>query len=153
MAKKIHLISLASGVFSNGKESLLTYQKRLRLLACDYAILELPVTEFQNQHIQLNKKISQISGAQAKKVILLTEHGTQYSTQGFSEFVKFYVDRSIMLIFVIGTHQGFNQETLSLYKDTLSLSPMTFPHQIVPLLFFEQLYRVETIIENKPYHY
>ncbi len=153
MAKKIHLISLASTVFPELKSLMEMYQKRLRLFACDYSYWEIPTTQFSTQHLVLQKKIDALSKGQQKLVILLREQGKTLTSEQFSKWVNTQLNQSLTLFFVIGAHQGFSADTLSLYKEGLSLSPMTFPHQLVPLVFLEQLYRAETLVENKPYHY
>jgi 23S rRNA (pseudouridine1915-N3)-methyltransferase len=57
------------------------------------------------------------------------------------------------ILFVIGGPWGFSEEIYGRADFTLSLSSMTFPHQLVRLLFLEQLYRVFTIIKDEPYHH
>lgn len=153
MAKKIHLISLASTVFPELKSLMEMYQKRMRLFACDYSYCEIPTLQFSTQHLTLQKKIDSLAKGQPKAVILLREQGRNFTSEQFAQWVNQQLGQSLTIFFVIGAHQGFSDATLALYKEGLSLSPMTFPHQMVPLVFFEQLYRAETLVENKPYHY
>jgi rRNA large subunit m3Psi methyltransferase RlmH len=129
------------------------YQKRLRLFACDYSFWEIPTQNFSNQHLILQKKIDSLAKGQQKLVILLREQGQNYTSVQFAKWVNNQIAQSYTLFFIIGAHLGFNETTLKLYPEGLSLSPMTLPHQLVPLIFFEQLYRAETLVENKPYHY
>lgn len=129
------------------------YQKRMRLFAFDYHVLDLPAQSLPTQHIQLQKKIDLLSKGQNKHVVLLKEQGKEYNSVQFSQYVQQNISQSLTLIFVIGAHQGFSETSLELYKDSFSLSRLTFPHQLVPLIFAEQLYRAETLVENKPYHY
>ncbi|MBM3419826.1 MAG: 23S rRNA (pseudouridine(1915)-N(3))-methyltransferase RlmH [Bacteroidetes bacterium] len=87
-------------------------------------------------------------------VILLDERGTEYSTTEFASFMR----RSLSgtrrnICFVSGGAWGFSQEAYGRADMKLSLSKLTFPHQLVRLLFMEQLYRVLTLIEGKPYHH
>ncbi len=153
MAKKIHLISLASTVFPELKSLMEMYQKRLKRFACEYSYMDIPTQQFSTQHLILQKKIDSLAKGQLKLVILLKEQGRNFTSEQFSKWVDIQLSQSLTLFFIIGAHQGFSAETLSLYKEGLSLSPMTFPHQLVPLVFLEQLYRAETLVENKPYHY
>ncbi len=129
------------------------YQKRMRLFSFEYHILNLPPQSFSEQHVHLQKKVDLIAKGQVKKVILLREEGSEFNSLEFARFVLQHIDKSQSLIFIIGAHQGFSPETLIQYKVGLSLSRLTFPHQLVPLIFTEQLYRAETLVENKPYHY
>jgi 23S rRNA (pseudouridine1915-N3)-methyltransferase len=57
------------------------------------------------------------------------------------------------VVFIVGGPYGFSDETYSKANDKISLSKMTFSHQLVRLIFFEQIYRAMTIIRNEPYHH
>lgn len=87
-------------------------------------------------------------------VILLDEKGREFNTAGLAVFFS----RSLAglrrkIVFVTGGAWGFAPEIYSRADMKLSLSRLTFPHQLVRLLFMEQLYRVLTIIEGIPYHH
>lgn len=87
-------------------------------------------------------------------VILLDEKGKEFSTVEFASFMR----RSISnlrknIVFVSGGAWGFSPEVYDRADMKLSLSRLTFPHQLVRLLFTEQLYRVFSLIEGNPYHH
>ncbi|MCX6321953.1 MAG: 23S rRNA (pseudouridine(1915)-N(3))-methyltransferase RlmH [Bacteroidia bacterium] len=87
-------------------------------------------------------------------VILLDERGKELRTVEFSGWVeKIFMLPKKRILFVIGGPWGFSDEVYSSADFMLSLSKMTFPHQLVRLLFLEQLYRVFTIIKGEPYHH
>ncbi|MFD2561983.1 23S rRNA (pseudouridine(1915)-N(3))-methyltransferase RlmH [Aquimarina rubra] len=87
-------------------------------------------------------------------VILLDENGKQYDSVGFSELLQKHMNSGIkQLIFVIGGPYGFSQEVYHRANGKLSLSKMTFSHQMIRLFFIEQLYRGFTILRNEPYHH
>jgi len=87
-------------------------------------------------------------------VILLDETGTQYSSVNFSGFLQQkMLQSSKQLVFVIGGAYGFSQEMYARKNDLISLSPMTFSHQMVRLIFLEQLYRAGSILRSEPYHH
>lgn len=87
-------------------------------------------------------------------VILLDEGGRQYSSRQFAQlFVKTSLSGAKRLVFVIGGPYGFSDEVYKYTPHRLSLSPMTFSHQMVRLIFVEQLYRAQTIIKGEPYHH
>lgn len=87
-------------------------------------------------------------------IILLDEKGSSYSSEGFSEFIQKKQLQGIKnLGFVIGGPYGFSKEIYHQSNGLLSLSLMTFSHQMVRLFFVEQLYRVFTILKNEPYHH
>jgi 23S rRNA (pseudouridine1915-N3)-methyltransferase len=87
-------------------------------------------------------------------VILLDEKGTEFRTVEFSAALeKMLLLPKKRIIFVIGGPWGFSEAVYSRADFKMSLSKMTFPHQLVRLLFLEQLYRVFTIIKGEPYHH
>lgn len=87
-------------------------------------------------------------------IILLDEHGKEYTSMEFSDKLKrMWQNSSKRLVFVIGGPYGFSPEIKSLAKETMSLSRMTFSHQMVRLIFAEQFYRALTIIKGEPYHH
>ena len=87
-------------------------------------------------------------------VVLLDEIGEQYSSVEFSKFVeKQMLSGQKNLIFVIGGPYGFSEEVYKKANLKISLSKMTFSHQMVRLIFVEQLYRAMTILRGEPYHH
>jgi len=87
-------------------------------------------------------------------LILLDENGKQLDSVGFSEYLQKHMNSGIkQLVFVIGGPYGFSQEVYNKALGKLSLSKMTFSHQMVRLFFIEQLYRGFTILKNEPYHH
>ena len=87
-------------------------------------------------------------------VILLDERGKAYRTIEFSGLMeKMFMLPKKRIVFVIGGPWGFSDDVYSRADLSISLSEMTFPHQLVRLLFLEQLYRVFTIIKGEPYHH
>jgi 23S rRNA (pseudouridine1915-N3)-methyltransferase len=87
-------------------------------------------------------------------VVLLDENGKQLSSEGFSEYIQKRLNSGMkQLIFIIGGPYGFSEEVYSRANGKLSLSKMTFSHQMVRLFFVEQLYRAFTILRNEPYHH
>ena len=87
-------------------------------------------------------------------VILLDEKGTEFRTVEFSAALeKMLLLPKKRIVFVIGGPWGFSETVYSRADIKMSLSKMTFPHQLVRLLFLEQLYRVFTIIKGEPYHH
>lgn len=87
-------------------------------------------------------------------LVLLDENGKQYSSEGFSEYIQKRLNSGMkQLIFVIGGPYGFSEEVYQRANGKVSLSKMTFSHQMVRLFFVEQLYRAFTILKNEPYHH
>ena len=87
-------------------------------------------------------------------VILLDEAGKGMSSQAFAEMIEHHqVYQQTDLVFIIGGAYGFSDALYDRAARRLSLSAMTFNHQMVRLIFAEQLYRAFTIIKGEPYHH
>lgn len=87
-------------------------------------------------------------------IILLDENGKQFTSVDFSENLeKLMASGSKRIVFVIGGPYGFSQDVYAKANAKMSLSPMTFSHQMVRLIFVEQLYRAFTILKGEPYHH
>jgi len=90
----------------------------------------------------------------ADKFILLDEKGKEYGSVEFSAFIQQQMNSGIKnCVFAIGGPYGFSDEVYKRAQAKLSLSKMTFSHQMVRLFFVEQLYRGMTILRNEPYHH
>ena len=86
-------------------------------------------------------------------LVLLDESGKQFTSESFAEFLSHKLQLSYKrIIFLIGGAYGFSPELYTRADSKLSLSRMTFSHQMVRLFFLEQLYRAMTILNNEPYH-
>jgi len=87
-------------------------------------------------------------------VVLLDEGGKQFTSEAFSEYIQKRLNSGLKkLVFVIGGPYGFSDAVYNRADSTISLSKMTFSHQMVRLFFTEQLYRAFTILRNEPYHH
>jgi len=110
----------------------------------------MPVEE---QKIREGKKIIQSIGKD-DYVVLLDEYGTQFRTIEFAGWLeKIFISQNKRMLFIIGGPWGFSEEVHAACNMKLSLSKMTFSHQLVRLLFVEQLYRAFTVIKGEPYHH
>lgn len=86
-------------------------------------------------------------------LILLDEGGKEFSSVQFSQFIEKELNKSYKkLIFLVGGSFGFSPELQQRANLKISLSKMTFSHQMVRLFFLEQIYRGFTILNNEPYH-
>ena len=88
------------------------------------------------------------------RLILLDENGKEYNSIGFSEFIQQQMNSGIKnVVFAVGGPYGFSEDVYKRANGKISLSKMTFSHQMVRLFFVEQLYRAMTILKNEPYHH
>jgi len=87
-------------------------------------------------------------------VILLDEAGTSYTSIKFAKYIEKIQSASYTkVIFIIGGAYGFSESVYQRANGKIALSPMTFSHQMVRLIFTEQFYRAFSIINNEPYHH
>lgn len=87
-------------------------------------------------------------------VVLLDEHGKELRSVEFSTWMERKMQTvSKRLVFIIGGPYGFSPAVYDVAQEKLSLSKMTFSHQMVRLIFVEQLYRAMTIMRGEPYHH
>ena len=115
------------------------------------------------------KKVSALSEAQIKEkegelilkqvgpadiLVLLDERGRQYRSMEFARWLEKQLSQGgRSLVFAIGGAYGFSSAVYERANGLLSLSPMTFSHQMVRTIFAEQLYRAFTILKGEPYHH
>ncbi len=139
-------------------EGLRKYQTRLKhYISFEY--LELP-------DVKKNRNLSQeqqknMEGAvllntiqPGDYVVLLDEKGKMHTSREFAAYVeKRMVSGTKRMVYFIGGPYGFSDELYNRANAKVSLSRMTFSHQLVRLIFFEQLYRAMTILRNEPYHH
>lgn len=87
-------------------------------------------------------------------VVLLDDHGKEYTSVQYSSYIqKRMLSGAKKVVFVIGGPYGFSQEVYDRANDKISFSKMTFNHEMIRLVFTEQLYRAYTIINHEPYHH
>jgi len=123
-----------------------------------FSIVDIPVikhsknTPTEDLMVREGNLISEaVSGSNL--IVLLDERGEQLSTAGFSKWIEQKMNQGTKTIaFVTGGAYGFSQKVYDIADFRISLSKMTFTHQMVRLIFVEQLYRALTIIKGIPYH-
>lgn len=146
-----------------------TDNKNLQALIADYQKRLGFYINFQFEIIPDLKKTKHLSEDQQKQkegelilskintsdiLILLDENGKQLDSVGFSQYLQKHMNSGIkQLVFVIGGPYGFSPDVYEKANGKLSLSKMTFSHQMIRLFVIEQLYRGFTILRNEPYHH
>ncbi len=118
------------------------------------------VPDLKNSRNMSMKEVQEKEGAMILKrvkagdhVILLDERGKEYHSIGFAEHLNLLEGRVNHLLFVIGGPYGFSEEVYRRSDEKFSLSRLTFSHQMIRLLFLEQIYRSFTILKGEPYHH
>ncbi len=110
------------------------------------------LTEAQQKDKEGQALLSKITNNEF--LVLLDEKGKTMNSNQFSKFIENHMIQSTQcLSFIIGGPYGFSKEVYARASQKISLSEMTFSHQIIRVIFAEQLYRAFTIIRNEPYHH
>lgn len=107
----------------------------------------------QEQQKQNEGELIQKELNPSDKVILLDERGTEFRSIEFAKWLEHKQQTTQRLVFVIGGPYGFSDNIYQRSDEKISLSKMTFSHQMVRLIFIEQLYRACTIIKGESYHH
>lgn len=139
------------------KDAEAEYFKRLRPYA-HIEVIELKEESFNSMHEKdaVQKKEAEKIQALLKhgdKIFLLHETGTAYTSKEFAKELEHTAKRGEHITFVIGGPLGLHPDFLEKFSHNISLSPLTFPHQMVRTILAEQLYRAVTIMQGKQYHY
>ncbi len=133
------------------------YAGRLRHY-CDFELAVIPALKNAGtlRPEELKEREGQLILKQLEKVdmaVLLDEHGKEYTSTGFAEYIQKQMNSGVRtLAFVIGGAYGFSPAVYAAAQHKISLSQMTFNHQMVRLFFVEQLYRAHTILRHEKYH-
>lgn len=139
-------------------EAIKYYEKKLK----NYVTIEIiELSDLKNTKNMDQKTIRQKEGelilakiTATDKVILLDDKGKEYTSMQLSEFInQVQIQSTKSLVFVVGGAYGFSPEVYQRASSQLSLSKLTFSHQMVRVIFLEQLYRAYAIIHNEPYHH
>ena len=132
------------------------YHKRINRFV-NFEIIEINniiIKKANSLEIQKKEGIKILEKVDKKdQMFILDEKGKSYNSIDFSKFIENrMVNSSKNIIFIIGGAYGFSEKIYSRSNSIISLSKMTFSHQIIRLFMVEQLYRALTIINNHPYH-
>ncbi len=155
---KISLLVVGKTVHSYLNQGIEEYTKRISRY-CPFSIqyiADAKTTKSLSQEQQKQSEGDNIAAALDKSdyVVLLDEHGKEFTSVDFST----YIERKMQsvpkrLVFIIGGPYGFSKEIYGRANEKISLSKMTFPHDLIRLVFTEQLYRAFSIIHHEPYHH
>jgi 23S rRNA (pseudouridine1915-N3)-methyltransferase len=124
-------------------------------------IERIEIPDLKNARKLTFEQIKQMEGKEilsklgsGEQLILLDERGSVLSSVEFSNFIQQRFNAGgKALVFVIGGAYGFSSDVYEAAQGKISLSKMTFSHQMIRMIFFEQLYRAMTILKGEPYHH
>ena len=155
---KVKLIVVGKTSFDYLKEGESVYENRL-IHYTNYERILIPDVKspknFSNE--ELKKKEGEAILAKITNqeyVVLLDEKGKYFNSVSFANWINQKINENVsILTFIIGGAYGFSRKLYERANQKISLSDMTFSHQLVRVIFLEQLYRAHTIIKGEPYHH
>ena len=145
-----------------------TSDKHIEALLNDYVsrlshYLTFEVITISEKSSSRNQSIAEQKEAEGKlilekvkdnaQMVLLDEHGVEYRSLEFASYMEKQLNTGRELCFVIGGPYGFSDDVYRRSNGKISLSKMTFSHQMVRVIFTEQLYRAMTILKGEKYHH
>ncbi len=154
---KIRLVTIGKTADTWAKDGIAVFEKRLSHY-CTFEITELvvPGTKGRSEEQQREIEGAYLLGKlqHGEKLILLDERGASYTSEKFAGWMQQQMSSGVKSIaFVVGGPFGFSEEVYKRADARISLSSMTFTHQMVRLFFTEQIYRAFTILKGEKYHH
>jgi 23S rRNA (pseudouridine1915-N3)-methyltransferase len=155
---KISIINLGITQETYLREGIALFERRIKHYTPFQMIYLNEPRNLKNQPENIQKegegKVLLTALEKVDQPVLLDVKGRQLDSTEFAGFIQKAMNRGTrQLGFVIGGPYGFSAEVYKAVPESLSLSPMTFSHQLIRLVFLEQLYRAFTIIRGEPYHH
>lgn len=152
----IRILAIGDSTYSFFREAEAEYLKRLdRYGRVSYSVIK-------GVKGNKNLKAEQFAGLEGREflrnikpgdyVILLDEKGRTHTSVGFADQLEKWMANKPEIVFVIGGAYGFSEQMYERSDEMLALSGLTFSHQMVRMIFLEQLYRGFTILNREPYH-
>lgn len=155
---KIKLIQAGKTEENYLREGIALFEKRLQHYI-PFQTVTLPALK-NTRHLSVQQQKEKEGAAilnsfhPTDRIVLLDEGGKSFTSREFASYLEAGMMRSLpQLVFVIGGPYGFSDAVYERAHERISLSKMTFSHQMVRLYFIEQLYRALTILKNEPYHH
>lgn len=154
---KITLLVVGKTTSAQVESLIQEYQKRLTHYL-PFALQVIP--ELKNTKALTPDQQKQAEGelilravAQSADLVLLDEHGKEFRSIEFADYIQKKMSSGRDVFFVVGGPYGFSEAVYQRANGKISLSKMTFSHQMVRLFFVEQIYRAMTILRGEPYHH
>ena len=155
---KIKLLQIGKTIESYLLEGIALYEKRLQAFTSFSCETVAPLKDASSlSTLQVKQREGELILAKIKPddfLVLLDENGRTFDSVEFARQIEqLQVQSTRQLVFVVGGAFGFSEEVYRRARMKIALSEMTFSHQLVRLIFMEQLYRAFTIINKHPYHH
>jgi len=152
---KIILISFSRSEEKYIVEGVAEFAKRInKYNSFETKIIKATAASNSSEQLKTEAKLLEQYFTSDSIVILMDEKGKQFSSKKYSDFIQSKLNSGKKnLVFVIGGAFGFSDDIKKKASDLISLSTLTFPHQLAKLVFCEQLYRAFTILKGEKYHH
>jgi 23S rRNA (pseudouridine1915-N3)-methyltransferase len=154
---KIRLIQTGKTHFSFIKDGFDLYEKKLgHYVNFSYTEIQVPNKDKHHQPEAIKKSEALLQLKLLKPtdfLILLDEKGKSFNSIQFANYLEKLSMQTSSMVFLIGGAFGFDESVYQRANAKIALSDFTFSHQLVRLIFAEQLYRAQTIIKGEPYHH
>lgn len=150
----ITLICIGKTIVAHVRDSMAEYVNRLHHY-CKFRIIEAERGKGNESEIRKREESILLKFVEERDhLVLLDETGKEFSSSQFAQFIGRHQNAGTRnLVFVIGGAYGFSENIHKRANAKVSLSKMTFPHQLVRVIFLEQLYRAFTILNGEKYHH
>ena len=154
---KITLLVVGKTTSAQVESLIQEYQKRLTHYI-PFALQVIPELKYTkaltpDQQKQAEGELILRAVAQNADLVLLDEHGKEFRSIEFADYIQKKMSSGRDVVFVVGGPYGFSEAVYQRANGKISLSKMTFSHQMVRLFFVEQIYRAMTILRGEPYHH
>jgi 23S rRNA (pseudouridine1915-N3)-methyltransferase len=154
---KITLLVVGKTTDTHIEQLIQEYQKRLvHYVPFAWAV----IPELKNTKSLTSQQQKQVEGelilkyvTPSTEMILLDERGSEFRSIEFADYIQKKMSSGRDVVFVVGGPYGFSENVYQRANAKISLSKMTFSHQMVRLFFVEQIYRAMTILRSEPYHH
>ena len=151
--KQINIISVGKLKNTHLQKIEKDFLKRCLSLKINIIETKAYADNLEKESAEVLKKIKDLSKDSTLYPIILTEKGKLRNSVEFSEWLFKGLDRTNEKVtFILSGAYGFSKQLISLSRESISLSPLTFPHELARVLLVEQIYRAITIEANHPYH-
>ena len=151
---KIRLIVIGKPKYSFIQEGIEEYMARVNRYV-DFEYIQInDIKGVSEPRVLIERETERIEKVlKCNDVVILDQNGKEFTSEGFAKFLRSYIDRGIRCLeFVVGGAYGLTEEFKGQYVK-VSLSKMTFPHDLVRVIFLEQVYRAFTIMNKQSYHH
>jgi 23S rRNA (pseudouridine1915-N3)-methyltransferase len=156
---KIKVVFTGKTAFTYINDGIVIFEKRIsHYVPFEIITVDVSKKSASSKKVMLQKQFEAESILKTIKpddyLVLLDEKGKEFSSTQFAGALqKFMASLQSNIVFVVGGSYGFDEKIYKRANMLLSLSKLTFSHQMIRLFFLEQLYRAMTIIRNEPYHH